>query len=180
MRWLAAVALVACSKQAPTPVASSAAPSAPAAPTPAPSSSAPAEWAPGPDVEVLGQIVAQTLKPKGVEDGKVLRTESFDVPGWAVAWRSSVKGNPAAWSIHLEGSGADACKPARFAPTASLMHSEGALPLQAQWFKLAGGGPLRGLIVKAFTNDVRDCSWNFATVAYAQHQGWKPPPTTAP
>ena len=128
-------------------------------------------WQQPPDVAVIGEILAGRVKPLGVDKtGDTLEIERYNVPGWSVAQIARKKHSPRAWSIHV--SGGSECSVAHWAPTAVLRGDDGGLPMQAKWYRLTGG-PLDGLIVKAFINTKDECAWHFATQDYAALQDWK-------
>lgn len=144
-------------------------------PSPAAAASVPApRWnATAPDIVGLAAAWNGTSAPAGVDDtGLKLTIRRFNVPGWSLVSIASFKKRPEAKSLSLEGGH---CEPERFGERVTLMHSDGSLPMQAQWFKISGG-PFSGLIMKAFTNDKTGCIFHLTTVAYAVEAGWKAPP----
>lgn len=167
-------AVVAC-EQRPAPAPAPSTPSiAAAAPPPSVEAATPAWDANAPDVVALAAAWEGRSNPAGVDTtGTKLTISRFDVPGWSLVSINTFKHRPAAKSLSLEGGH---CSPERFGERVTLRHSDGELPLQAQWFKISGG-PFRGLILKAFTNNNKAaCIFHLATVPYAIEAGWKPPP----
>lgn len=127
-------------------------------------------WKSAPDVEDVGSIRADQLKPEHVDrTGDKLEVSRFHVRGWSLATKARFKSERAAWAVSLEGGGGDSCRGEHWAPYATLIEDEGNRPLSSKWYRL-GGGPLDGLIARAAT----DCSmWHFGTPEYAALQGWK-------
>lgn len=142
-------------------------------PAPATASVPASRWnATAPDIIALAAAWNGTSAPAAVDaTGSKLTIRRFKVPGWSLVSIASSKKRPEAKSLSLEGGH---CEPERFGERVTLMHSDGSLPLQAQWFKISGG-PFSRLIMKAFTNDKTGCIFHLTTVEYAVEAGWKAP-----
>lgn len=137
-----------------------------AAPAPQPGAQ---PWSPPQFVVAISKVRRDpdALAIEGTEDGAASTIRTYDVDGWGTFNTRQSKSSSGAWAAFLSGAQGWRCDGQLFAPEAEKFAVAGG----ARYYRLKGG-PLDGMLVKAFEREGSACMIIVGTDTHAQRENW--------